>query len=188
MCDLSSAHVSHFFFGKGSVGKERMDTFCSFSTLRQLTVASSAPVFGPRVALSAPFRRIFGKFRHLDATSGSYREALWPPGCSFGAISAPGCHFGQLQGSALATWMRFWRPVGTWMPLRKDPLSATGLSLAFAPVLKSFHRTKLAVRRNETTLGPSRLSDPRKHLPAREVSAWDTTHSARLARKVANAR
>ena len=116
---LSSAHVSHFF-GKGSVGKERMDTFCSFSTLRQLTVASSAPVFGPRVALSAPFRRIFGKFRHLDATSGSYREALWPPGCSFGAISAPGCNFGQLQGSALATWMRFWRPVGTWMPLRKD--------------------------------------------------------------------
>ena len=104
---VSSAHVSQFF-GKGSVGKERMDTFRRFSTLRQLTVASSAPVFGPRVALSAPFRRIFGKFRHLDATSssyrearghldavsvpfrhldaisGNYREALWPPGCGFG--------------------------------------------------------------------------------------------------------
>ena len=114
LCDLSLAHVSHFFFPeKGPWAKSGWTHFAVFrhfvnsqspalpvslgpaSPFQHLFDAFSAS-FGTWMPLRAATRKHFGyldavsaPFRHLDAISGSYREALWPPGCGFGAISAP---------------------------------------------------------------------------------------------------
>ena len=92
---LSLAHVSHFF--RKRVRGQRED-----GHILQFFHASSTHSRQLCPCLWAA-RRPFSTF------STHFRQ-----------VSAPGCHFGQLQGSALATWMRFWRHFGTWMPLPKD--------------------------------------------------------------------
>ena len=123
---MSLAHVSHFFSEKGPWTKRGWTHFAVFPRF----VNSQSPALPLSLARASPFQHLFdafsasfgtwmplrvatGKrfghvdavsapFRHLDAISGNYREALWPLGYGFGALSAPGYHFARTFANAAA--------------------------------------------------------------------------------------
>ena len=92
---LALAHVSHFF-RTGAVGLQAMDAFFRFWNFEMITAASSASVFGPRVALFPRTRAVGPKamdafcrswhFSTFIVTSSAsvfgHRVDVWAPFCS----------------------------------------------------------------------------------------------------------